>query len=658
MRASGTIPASVRVRDTPPRRGRGSLALPVRPYGLAGHRTELLVWGILLLVLGLVFLLDIATPASFDTMPVVLIAAIAAAWLLSTPLALFVTSAAVGLLFADAALGKIGSGTAAAESGVFLALAGAARFYASRLHGLLVGTGTGLQSRAASVFGLENLAHLVEASGDGVAAFDGRGRIVYANAAATNLLGLSSEVDPARLLDLVVEEDRDRVASYMASTAFDRPGTLSFRVSGHGGAVRVVEVSHTPFPGQGGREVAIVMRDVTEIARLLRASNAIAENAASLAVTQSLDTTLTSVARRVVEVSAARACVITLLGDGTRPRVAGFWGLPETYPAAVEEAFQGGADLPVMRAIRTRAPTFVPDLDRVIRTDPLLDPIRMAVGDLAWAQTVALPLLQSGEALGALSAYFVVNERLDSRTMDFLSTIAGQVASAVQVSQLVAARQGEIAVEERHRLSRRLHDSLSQALYGIVLGATSARKRLEHDPTRALEPLDYILELAEGALGEMRSLVLELRPESLEREGLVTVLRQHADALTARYDLEVISEMPSEPDACFDTKLTAYRIAQEALHNVVKHSHAQHAWLSIGVEEGLLDLEVRDDGIGFDVSARHPGHFGLEAMRERVAARGGEVRVVSWPGAGTAVRARIPILQRAGRSQVREVLVG
>jgi signal transduction histidine kinase len=141
----------------------------------------------------------------------------------------------------------------------------------------------------------------------------------------------------------------------------------------------------------------------------------------------------------------------------------------------------------------------------------------------------------------------------------------------------------------------------------------------------------------------MRSLVLELRPESLEKERLVVALSQCANGIESRYALDVSRHLPVEPDLPRDVKLLAYRIVQEALHNVVKHGHAEHASLRVEVENGTLAVDVTDDGQGFDPNASFTGHFGLESMRERVQANGGEFRIDSSPGNGTAIRVRVPV---------------
>jgi signal transduction histidine kinase len=120
-------------------------------------------------------------------------------------------------------------------------------------------------------------------------------------------------------------------------------------------------------------------------------------------------------------------------------------------------------------------------------------------------------------------------------------------------------------LEERQRLARELHDSVSQALYGIALGARTARKRLDSDPSNLAEPLDYVLTLAEAGLTEMRALIFELRPDSIETEGLVAALGRQVAATRARYGVAVNAELADEPEVPVATKEALYRIAQEAM---------------------------------------------------------------------------------------------
>jgi signal transduction histidine kinase len=198
------------------------------------------------------------------------------------------------------------------------------------------------------------------------------------------------------------------------------------------------------------------------------------------------------------------------------------------------------------------------------------------------------------------------------------------------------------ALEERQRLARELHDSVSQALYGITLGTHTARTLLERDPSRVAEPLDYVLSQAEAALTEMRALIFELRPESLETEGLVAALSRQAVALRARHEIVVSTELCDEPDLPLKVKEELYRVAQEALHNTVKHARANRVNLRMYLDTKGVLLEVCDDGVGFDTTRSFPGHLGLHSMRERIARLGGTLQIESTPKQGTCIHAQLP----------------
>jgi signal transduction histidine kinase len=221
--------------------------------------------------------------------------------------------------------------------------------------------------------------------------------------------------------------------------------------------------------------------------------------------------------------------------------------------------------------------------------------------------------------------------------------IANQAAIAIENARLYEQAQELAAVEERQRLARELHDSVSQALYGIALGAHTARTLLDRDPEQVAEPLDYVLSLAEAGLAEMRALIFELRPESLEIEGLVSALTKQGAALHARHDITVQTDLSAEPALPLKVKQELYRIAQEALHNTVKHAHASQVDLRLCQTSEAVILEVCDDGRGFDPTASFPGHLGLHSMQERVKGLGGMLQIESAPGQGTCVRAHVPV---------------
>jgi len=132
----------------------------------------------------------------------------------------------------------------------------------------------------------------------------------------------------------------------------------------------------------------------------------------------------------------------------------------------------------------------------------------------------------------------------------------------------------------------------------------------------------------------------------LAEEGLVVALTKHAEALRARHQIDVRLDLCEEPNLPLETKEALYRIAQEALHNIVKHARASAVALSMGAstaQPGAIVLDISDDGVGFEPDGAFPGHLGLRSMRERVMAVGGSLDVDSAPGRGTRLRARVPL---------------
>ncbi len=233
----------------------------------------------------------------------------------------------------------------------------------------------------------------------------------------------------------------------------------------------------------------------------------------------------------------------------------------------------------------------------------------------------------------------------DRRLLGDLARQAGTAAHAVRLSaDLQRSRERLVLAheEERRRLARELHDSVSQALYGISLGVHTARTQLDRDPSKVAEPLDYVLSLAEAALVEMRALIFELRPESLEAEGLVNALTKQGAALHVRHDIAVQTDLCEEPDLSLQVKQELYRIAQEALHSTVKHAQATKVDLRLDQTSEAVILEVCDNGRGFDPLGSFPGHLGLHSMHERVKDLGGMLQIESAQGQGTCIRAQVP----------------
>jgi signal transduction histidine kinase len=262
---------------------------------------------------------------------------------------------------------------------------------------------------------------------------------------------------------------------------------------------------------------------------------------------------------------------------------------------------------------------------------------------------LGIPLVTRERVIGMLALHHREPAIYTRQNADLAMTFGNHVAVAIDNARLYEKAQRLAVLQERQRLSRELHDSVSQALYGIALGARTARKLLDRtklgSQSRAAlaDPIDYILSLSEGGLAEMRALIFELRPESLESEGLVAALAKQATALQARHGIEVTTHLGDEPGASLPAKEALYRVTQEALHNVVKHAGATRLEVSLSTEDGQIALEIWDNGKGFDLNGSFSGHLGLQSMRERVEQVGGTLNMTSSPGSGTRIVAVVPL---------------
>jgi len=228
----------------------------------------------------------------------------------------------------------------------------------------------------------------------------------------------------------------------------------------------------------------------------------------------------------------------------------------------------------------------------------------------------------------------------------FLTAVVSERERSSRDLAKARRNEGERAVEERRRIARDLHDSVSQSLFSTVLHTRTAQKALVQEGAspsgRVGASLSAIAELTKSVQSEMRSLIFELRRDPVH-DGLVAALAKHASGLSA-------SDGPSIEVRGPATRLSLsphveahlYGIAREALANVLKHSGASAAHVRVEPHPGQILVEVRDNGRGFDPAAGHPGHFGLDSMRSRAVEVGGRLTIASAPGSGTVVRVRVP----------------
>src|SRR3954453_11131215 len=258
---------------------------------------------------------------------------------------------------------------------------------------------------------------------------------------------------------------------------------------------------------------------------------------------------------------------------------------------------------------------------------------------------LGVPIVARGRVIGAL--YLTDREgapEFSTEDERVISLLAAHAGLAIENARLHERSRELSIVEERNRLARELHDSVTQRLVGVVLAAESASTLLERSPAAAAEEIARVRELARGAMDELRAVVFELRPASLEAEGLAAALRKHVDVLRRVSGRPIELSVAGPPRLPGASAAQVFRIAQEALQNALRHAEAEHIEVRLeGNGNGRLVLSVADDGRGFDPARRavRGRRLGLTSMGGRAEELGGTLAIDSTVGEGTRVRLEV-----------------
>jgi signal transduction histidine kinase len=270
-----------------------------------------------------------------------------------------------------------------------------------------------------------------------------------------------------------------------------------------------------------------------------------------------------------------------------------------------------------------------------------------------------IPIEIDGQVFGVFNINYAQPRAFGSEERRLFTALAQRAALVIENAQLYEQAQELAVVEERSRLARDLHDAVTQTLFSASLIADVLPRIWERDPDAGWSRLEEVRQLTRGALAEMRTLLLELRPTALVEAEMGELLHQLAEATTGRARVPVTVEVEGECRLPPDVKVALYRIAQEALNNVAKHAGASQATVSLRCETvsspdrprsapspregegpGLrVELCISDDGRGFDPDCIPLDHLGLGIMRERIEAVGATLSVKSEIGRGTEVKA-------------------
>ena len=262
-----------------------------------------------------------------------------------------------------------------------------------------------------------------------------------------------------------------------------------------------------------------------------------------------------------------------------------------------------------------------------------------------WIETIykyydaylGIPLVIQGEIYGSLGLYFTQSRPFLSEEIDLAMAFGDQTALCIENAQLSVQVSQSAVQSERNRLARDLHDAVTQTLFSASLMAEVLPKLWEMNPEAGRQKLDDLRKLTRGALSEMRTMLMELRPSALVETDIEDLFQHLINAFIARSMLAVDFSMQGDENPPLQVKEVFYRIVQEALNNIEKHAGAQAVMIHLVREENHFALVIRDDGCGFDPEQVSQDHLGLGIMAERARGIGAEWKVESVPGSGTEI---------------------
>jgi len=477
---------------------------------------------------------------------------------------------------------------------------------------------------------------IFESTSNGLLIFDLNGTIVEANPAACSMYGYPYE----ELIGLSGKEIA-HPDYYRLFEDFKRQVKVSGRFNAQSVDLRKddspinVELHGVSFSYKGQPHLLAVVQDVTErvqahqilelrVEERTRELQTLLDVAAAASSSLELDEVLSAALDRLVAlVGASRAGVMLLDGDS----------------GELEQ-----------RMLRPERPIALDDLAEMTRAchaviaggEPLYVPPDPEKGFVE--PGALLPLRVRGRALGVLVIIGPQGSAFSEGRLALFESIADQLGVAVENARLYEQAEQAAVAAERSRLARDLHDAVTQTLFSASLIAEVLPRIWERHPDEGRRRLDELRELTRGALAEMRTLLLELRPSALVDAVLDDLLRQLAESITGRARVPVTVEVEGECALPPEVKVALYRIAQEALNNVAKHAGASQATVSLRCTPplpplggGEVELRISDDGRGFNLESIPPESLGLGIMRERAEAIGATLAIGSEVGRGTEV---------------------
>ena len=488
---------------------------------------------------------------------------------------------------------------------------------------------------------LRRQAEMIELSFDAIMVWQPGGTIESWNRGAEELYGFSRAEALGQVGHDLLATIHERPWPQIEATLREQ-GSWEGEVRHHAKDGREMVVSSRLQLIRGGDGVDRILetnRDITEHRLAEVERELLLEAASALNRPIALADVLDTLARITLEVGGHSRVVISLWqeepGRLTVARSRGDAALMDGMTVAISDL-----SAPARQAIEMHE-TLVIDYDA-------LEPGRRGMGD-RYTSHLALdvPLVFGGRFVGLLATDDPGERReFSARQIRLIQGIAAHAAVAIENARFyeaeTAAQMRRAAEEERNRLARDLHDSVTQALFAATLKAEALTMTDDPLPGGASRVADEVRRLNRGALAQMRTLLLELRGEPLEGVPIGQLLRHLIEAAEGRSSARI--QLAIRGDAQLPPRLhvAIYRITQEALNNVTRHARASKAWVDLDAEPGRVHLTVRDDGCGFEPSACDATHMGLTSMRERSEEAGARFEIVTQPGGGTTIVADWP----------------
>lgn len=323
---------------------------------------------------------------------------------------------------------------------------------------------------------------------------------------------------------------------------------------------------------------------------------------------------------------------------------------PDALAVTVKVNYRPAHIATIQTMLETQQPVYIADLRQ---DEALVEAYESASGaplDKTFSYIrswMGVPLVVRGRVLGMLSLAHRQVGYYAEKDAQLAQAFASQAAIAMHNAELYQQAQTTAVADERSRIARDLHDSVTQAIYGVTLYADATRLALKDGELDIVaENLNELRAMAREAMLDMRLLIFELRPPVLEEEGLVMALQIRLEAVEARSGVYTHFHTSGERPLPLPLETELYRIAQEALTNVVKHAQAKQVDVTLRFDETQVCLEIEDDGIGFETAAAsslntsvvHSSGMGLRGIQERADKINGDLLIQSAPGQGTMLR--------------------